>query len=55
MNEKAPWLKFYCGVPEHLQYPDTTMVGLVAEATKKYPELTAYTFMGAKTSYAEMM
>ena len=55
MNEKAPWLKFYCGVPEYLQYPDTTMVGLVAEATKKYPELTAYTFMGAKTSYAEMM
>ena len=55
MNEKAPWLKFYCGVPEHLQYPDTTMVGLVAEAAKKYPELTAYTFMGAKTSYAEMM
>ena len=55
MNERAPWLRFYCGVPEHLEYPDCTMAELVDRAAKAHPDLTAYTFMGAKTSYAEMM
>ena len=55
MNEKAPWLRFYCGVPEHLEYPDTTMFGLVERAAKRYPGLTACTFMGERISYAEMI
>ena len=50
-NIKAPWLKHYNGVPEHLQYPDSTMVEYVEQAAKEYPNYCAYEFMGYETDY----
>ena len=48
---KAPWLKFYGNVPEKLDYPDCSMFEKVQEIAEKYPEYTAYEFMGTKGTY----
>ncbi|MBQ4370629.1 MAG: AMP-binding protein [Oscillospiraceae bacterium] len=50
---KAPWLKFYGVVPEHIEYSKRTMALEVYEVAKKYPDYTAYTFFGRKFSYAK--
>ena len=50
---KAPWLKFYGDVPEHLEYPDCSMFDMVEDAATKYPDFTAYEFMGTKGSYSK--
>ena len=44
-------------VPEqiHLRYPEKTMFQLVSEAADRLPDDIAYDFMGAKTSYREMI
>jgi long-chain acyl-CoA synthetase len=55
MDVQAPWLKFYGEVPHHLSYPEGSMYDLVAEATRRYPRHTAYSFMGRSTSYTQMM
>lgn len=52
---KAPWLKFYGDVPETLTYPDGSMFDMVKEAAKKYPNYTAYEFMGTKVTYAKFV
>ncbi len=54
-NVKAPWLAFYGDVPQHLTYPDCSMTDQVEEIANLYPSYTAFSFMGAKTSYAQMM
>ena len=51
----APWLKHYGAVPAHLTYPDGSMVDAIAAVAEKYPNYTAFTFQGKKTTYAEMM
>ena len=51
----APWLKFYGEVPHHLDYPEGSMLDVVAEIAKKYPAYPAFTFMGKKTTYQQMM
>ena len=51
---KAPWLAFYDKVPATLNYSKDTMSGEVRSTARKYPDLTAYSFMGKLTSYAEM-
>lgn len=48
---KAPWLKFYGVVPEHLEYPEHTMAEAVEAIASQYPEYIAYDFMGKKTTY----
>ena len=48
---KAPWLAFRGEVPESLDYPDCTMAEAVERCAEKYPDLTAYVFMGKKTTY----
>ena len=52
---KAPWLKFYGEVPYHLEYHTGTMYQAVEECANKYPNYTAYVFMGRKTSYRAML
>ena len=52
MTLKAPWLDFYGSMPKTIDYPSLTIYQLVAQTARTYPDLTAYEFMGRKTSYA---
>ena len=52
---RAPWLRFYGAVPQHLSYPDGSMIDMVEDVASKYPDYTAFTFMGKKTSYRQMV
>ena len=53
-KEKKPWLKFYeSHVPEHIEYPRTTIPAALEETARKHPDHTATLFMGAKISYRE--
>jgi long-chain acyl-CoA synthetase len=54
MSTEKPWLKFYeSHVPEHLDYPQTTIPAALAETARKYPDHTTSIFMGNKISYRE--
>ena len=55
LSASAPWLKYYGNTPASLEYPHKTMYEMVAASAKKYPDHTAYIFMGKKTSYTEFM
>ena len=55
LSASAPWLKFYGNTPASLDYPHKTMYEMVAAAARKYPDNTAYVFMGKKTSYTEFL
>ena len=55
LSSTAPWTAFYGNTPTSLEYPDKTMYQLLQEAAQKYPESTAYIFMGKKTSYTSFM
>ena len=52
---KAPWLRFYGKVPAHLEYPTGSMMDAVTAVAEKYPQQTAYTFQGVKTTYRELV
>jgi len=47
----AAWLKHYDNVPHSLDYPDCSMVALVMETAKKYPDTPAYEFFGCRLTY----
>ena len=51
---KTPWLGAMGDVPAHLDYPAGTMYQAVEECARRYPNYTAYVFMGKKTSYRAM-
>ena len=53
ISASAPWLRFYGNTPAHLDYPEKTMYQLVSDAAKRYPDNTAYLFMGKKTTFRE--
>ena len=56
MYEKKPWLKFYDKhVPEHIDYPKTTMYNAVLQTSDKYLDSIAYDFMGFESTYKEMI
>ena len=55
LSASAPWLKFFGNTPASLDYPHKTMYEMVAAAARKYPDNTAYVFMGKKTSYTEFL
>ena len=51
---EKPWLKFYePHVPEHIDYPETTMPAVLEETARKYPDHTALIFNNAKIPYRE--
>jgi len=51
---EKPWLKFYePHVPEHIDYPQTTMPVVLEEMARKYPDRTALIFKGTTISYRE--
>lgn len=51
---KAPWLRFYGRVPAHLEYPNGSMMEAVTAVAEQYPDATAFTFQGVRTTYREM-
>ena len=50
---KTPWLKNYGDVSFHLQYQECSMWEAIEKIVEKYPNYTAYVFMGKKTTYKE--
>lgn len=55
MSIKTPWFSSYGNVPEHLDYPDLSMVDLVERNAAAYPELIAYDFLGKKVTYRRFL
>lgn len=53
MTEK-PWLKYYePHVPEHIDYPRTTMPAVLEEMARKYPDHTALIFKDTRLTFRE--
>ncbi len=52
---KAPWLRFYGRGPAHLEYPNGSMMEAVTAVAEQYPDATAFTFQGVRTTYREMV
>ncbi len=50
---KAPWLKNYGDVPEHIEYQECTMWQAVEKIAGEYPDYIAYDFMGKTTKYKD--
>ncbi len=55
LSNSAPWLRYYGSMPHTLEYPPLTIYQLVARTARECPKLTAYEFMGKKTSYAKLL
>lgn len=55
MTVKTPWYGKMGEIPCHLNYFDGTMAEAVEKVAHDHPELTAYEFLGHKTSYPEMV
>ena len=55
ITAKMPWAPNVGDVPLHLEYPNETMYQRLKEIAEKYPNNTAFIFMGKKTTYKEMM
>ena len=49
----SPWLKYYEeeNLPDHLEYPDCSMVDMIIQSAEKWPDNTAYIYYGHKVSY----
>lgn len=53
--EDRPWLKNYDpGVPQHIDYPEISLVQMLEEAAKNYSDAPCTIFKGAKLTYREM-
>ena len=55
LSSNTPWTAFYGNTPTSLDYPEKTMYQMLHDTARKYPENTAYVFMGKKTSYAAFL
>jgi long-chain acyl-CoA synthetase len=54
MFKEKPWLKFYeSHVPEHIDYPQTTLPAALEETARKYPDHPALIFKDNRISYRE--
>ena len=54
-REIRPWLKLYGDIPANLEYPDYSMVDMIIESSKKWPENMAYSYYGSKVTYREFV
>ena len=52
---KAPWLSSYGEVPAHLDYQSCSLYEAVERCARRFPDSTAYVFMGKRTTYKEMV
>ena len=52
-NREKPWRKFYeeDNIPEHIEYPDCSMVDMIIQSAEKWPDNTAYSYYGHKVSF----
>ncbi|MBD3187103.1 AMP-binding protein, partial [Candidatus Bathyarchaeota archaeon] len=50
-----PWLKFYAGVEESIEYPDVTLYERLMQTVERYPDEVAWEFTvgGKKATYRE--
>ncbi|MFX1279361.1 MAG: AMP-binding protein [Promethearchaeota archaeon] len=56
MYEKKPWLNFYDKhVPEHIDYPKSTMYKALVNTSNIYPDAVAYDFMGNESTYEQLI
>ncbi len=55
MNSEAKWFKYYGNTPRTLEYPDISMYELLIRTKDKYPEYTAYDFMGKTVTYKKFV
>ena len=55
ITAKRPWLSSLGDVPATLEYFHGSMVDMVEDAAKKYPDYIAFDFMGRSTTYREMV
>ena len=45
MYESKPWLKFYGGVPESIDYPEVTVFEALKRTGERCPDAVAYDFL----------
>lgn len=52
-KKKSPWLKYYQedNIPEHLEYPDCSIVDMIMQSAEKWPDNVAYSYYGHKVTY----
>ena len=55
LSASAPWRAYYGNTPASLDYPHLTMYQMLACTGRKYPNSTAYVFMGKETTYAAFL
>ncbi len=55
ITAKTPWKEFLGDLPFHLEYYNGTLYEGVKAAAEKYPNYTAFDFMGKPTTYARML
>ena len=55
MNVKTPWYAKMGDIPCHLDYFQGSMVEAVEAVADKHPDLTAYNFLGKRTTYSQMV
>ena len=52
---KVPWADYTCGVPLHLDYFEGSMFDKIRDIAERYPKYTAFSFMGRKTTYEQLV
>lgn len=55
VTAKRPWLKSLGHSPAHLEYFQGSMFDKVKQVAEKYPNYTAFDFMGKATSYRRLV
>lgn len=56
-KEMRPWLEYFDeeNIPANIDYPEGSMVDLVMESAKKWPNYIAYSYYGTKVTYADFV
>ncbi len=52
---KTPWYGHYKGIRPHLEYPDTSVYGLLEASAGKHPESISYNYFGTKRTYGDFL
>ena len=52
---KAPWLKEYINVPEHLEYPNCTMIEFLEKQSKSRLNKTAFKYFDKTYTFRSML
>ncbi|MDQ5987755.1 MAG: Long-chain-fatty-acid--CoA ligase [Syntrophus sp. SKADARSKE-3] len=53
MYEQKPWLKFYNGSPETIDYPRVTMYEALMQTVEQFPDRIAYDFFDYTSTYRQ--